>query len=79
VNFYRPPLEAEFATLTNKYNNFTECGVPIVLRVAHYEAHTIVNRKPTAVWFGIVFKECKIDSPGHLSGDHLSKGVSIQI
>ena len=55
MNFYRPPLEAEFATLTNKYNYFTECGVPIVLRVAHYEAHTIVNRKPTAVWFGIVF------------------------
>ena len=47
MNFYRPPLEAEFATLTNKYNNFTECGVSIVLRVAHYEAHTIVNRKPT--------------------------------
>jgi len=55
VNFYRPPLEAEFATLTINITTSLKCGVPIVLRVAHYEAHTIVNRKPTAVWFGIVF------------------------
>ena len=44
----------------------------------HYE---LTNRdsEATADWFEIIFENFKIDGGGHLSGDHLSKGASIQI
>jgi hypothetical protein len=48
-----------FAMPANRFNNFTDYGIGIGLRVPHYQH--ILSRKPTVDWFEIISENFMVD------------------
>jgi uncharacterized protein (UPF0276 family) len=55
----RPELESGHPMPANRFNNFTDYGIGIGLRVPHYQH--ILTRKPSCDWFEIISENFMVD------------------